>query len=134
MYTMTHTRNWSNAHLKAGCWYIDYGKIFYLVEEEDARKACIKANSKGTPSGPNQSEEQEVEVEVDINKLFLRDKNKILNKRASDKKKAEEKAEKDVEKAKEKEKKDAKKAEKSGKFKPFTPTLFLTETSYASPS
>jgi hypothetical protein len=134
MYTMTHTRNWSNAHLKAGCWYIDCGKIFCPVEEEDARKACVEADSKDAPSGPNQGEEQEVEVEVDINQLPLREKNKILAQRARDKKKAEDKAEKDAEKAKEKEKRDAKKVEKSGKSKPSTPTLLLTETSYASPS
>jgi hypothetical protein len=131
---MTHTHNWSNVHLKASCWYIDCGKIFCLVEEEDARKACVEADSKGTPSGPNQGEEQEVEVEVDINQLLLRQRNKILNQRARDKKKVEEKAEKDAEKAKEKEKKDAKKVEKSGKSKPSTPRLLLIETSYASPS
>jgi hypothetical protein len=134
MYTMTHTRNWSNAHLKAGCWYIDCGKIFCPVEEEDARKACVEADSKDAPSGPNQGEEQEVEVEVDINQLPLREKNKILAQRVRDKKKAEDKAEKDAEKAKEKEKRDAKKADKSRKSKPSTPTLLFTETSYASPS
>jgi hypothetical protein len=134
MYTMTHIRNWSNAHLKAGCWYIDCGKIFCLVEEEDARKACVQADSKGAPSGPNQGEEQEVEVEVDISQLPLREKNKILNQRIRDAKKAMDKAEKDAEKAKEKDKKEAKKAEKSGKSKPSIPLLLLTETSYASPS
>jgi hypothetical protein len=67
-------------------------------------------------------------VEVDINQLPLREKNKILAQRARDKKKAEDKAEKDAEK------RDAKKADKSGKSKPSTPTLLLTETSYASPS
>jgi hypothetical protein len=87
MYTMTHTRNWSNAHLKAGCWYIDCGKIFCPVEEEDARKACVEADSKGASSGPNQGEEQDVEVEVAISQLPLREKNKILAKRARDKKK-----------------------------------------------
>jgi hypothetical protein len=134
MYTMIHTRNWSDAHLKAGCWFIDCGKIFCPVEEEDARKACVEVDSKGAPLGPNQGEEQGVEVEVDINQLPLREKNKILNQRARDKKKAEDKAEKDAEKAKEKEKRDAKKVDKSGKSKPSTPTLLLTETSYALPS
>jgi hypothetical protein len=134
MYTMTQTQNWSNAHFKAGCWYIDCGKIFCPVEEEDARKACVEADSKGAPSGLNQGEEQEVEVEVDINQLPLREKNKILNQRARDKKKVEDKAEKNAEKAKEKEKRDAKKADKSGKSKPSIPILLLTETSYASPS
>jgi hypothetical protein len=134
MYIMTHTCNWSNAHFKAGCWYIDCGKIFCLVEEEDARKACVEADSKGAPSGPNQGVEQDVEVEVDINQLPLKEKNKILAQRARNKNKVEDKAEKDAEKAKEKEKKDSKKAEKSGKSKPSTPILLFTETSYASPS
>jgi hypothetical protein len=134
IYTVTHARNWSNAHLKAGCWYIDCGKIFFPVEEEDAKKACVQADSKGAPSGPNQGEEQEVELEVDINQLPLKERNKILNQRARDAKKAEEKAEKDAEKTKEKEKKEAKKAEKSEKSKPSIPPLLLIETSYASPS
>jgi hypothetical protein len=65
---------------------------------------------------------------------FPRRRGTRLSTRARDAKKAEEKAEKDAEKAKEKDKKEAKKAEKSGKSKPSTPPLLLTETSYASPS
>jgi hypothetical protein len=84
--------------------------------------------------GTNQGEEQEDEVEVDINQLPEKERNKILNQSARDKKKAEDKAKKDAKKAKEKEKKEAKKGEKSGKSKPSTPPLLLTETSYASPS
>jgi hypothetical protein len=79
MYTMTHTRVWSNAHLKKGCWYIDCGKIFCPVEEEDAKKACVQANLKGVALGPNQGEEQEIEVEVDISQLPEKERNKILN-------------------------------------------------------
>jgi hypothetical protein len=67
---MTHTRIGSNAHLKAGCWYIDFGKIFCLVEEEDAKKACVQADLKDAALGPKQGEEQEDEVEVDINLLL----------------------------------------------------------------
>jgi hypothetical protein len=84
--------------------------------------------------GTNQGKEQEDEVEVDINQLSGKERNKILNQRARDKKKAKDKAEKDAKKAKEKEKKEGKKGEKSGKSKPSTPPLLLTETSYASPS
>jgi hypothetical protein len=134
MYTMTHTRIWSNAHLKACCWYTDCGKVYCPLEEEDVKKACEQADSKGAALGTNQGEEQEDEVEVDINQLPLKEKNKILNQRARDKKKAEEKAEKDAEKAKEMEKREAKKAGKSGKSKASTPPHLLTETSYASPS
>jgi hypothetical protein len=131
MYTMTHTRNWSNAHLKAGCWYIDCGKIFYPVEEEDAKKACVQADSKGAALGPNQGEEQEDEVEVDINLLPEKEKNKILNQRVRDAKKVDEKAEKEAQKAKDKANKEAKKAEKSGNPKASTSPLILTETSIA---
>jgi hypothetical protein len=131
MYTMTHTRIWSNAHLKAGCWYTDCGKVYCPLKEEDVKQACVQADSKGAVLGSNQGEEQEDEVEVDISLLPEKERNKILNQRARDKKKAEDKAEKDAEKAKEKEKREGK---KSGKSKPSTPPLLLTETSYASPS
>jgi hypothetical protein len=60
-------------------WYIDCGKILCLIEEDDAKKACVQADLKGAPLGPNQGEEQEDEMEVDISQLLLREKNKILN-------------------------------------------------------
>jgi hypothetical protein len=44
---------WSNAHFKASCWYIDCRKIFCLVDEEDAKKACVQADSKGAALGPS---------------------------------------------------------------------------------
>jgi hypothetical protein len=134
MYTMTHTHIWSNAHLKAGCWYTDCGKAYCPLEEEDVKKACIQADSKGAALNTKKDEEQEDEVEVDINQLPKKERNKIINQRKKDAKKAKDKAEKDAEKAKEKEKKEAKKGEKSGKSKPSTPPLLLTETSYALPS
>jgi hypothetical protein len=134
IYTMTHTRVWSNAHLKAGCWYTDCRKVYCPLEEDDVKKACVQADSKGAALDTNQGEEQEDEVEVDINQLPEKERNKILNQRTRDKKKAEDKTEKDAKKAKKKEKKEGKKCEKSGKSKPSTPPLLLTETSYASPS
>jgi hypothetical protein len=134
MYTMTHIHVWSNVHLKAGCWYTDCGKAYCPLEEEDVKKACVQADSKGAALGTNQGEDQEDEVEVDINQLPEKERNKILNQRKMDAKKVEDKAEKDAKKAKEKEKKETKKGEKSGKSKPSTPPLLLTETSYASPS
>jgi hypothetical protein len=54
MYTMFHIRYWSIAHLKACCSYIDCGKVFCPVEEEDAKMACVQADSKGTALEPNQ--------------------------------------------------------------------------------
>jgi hypothetical protein len=125
MYTLTHTRAWSNAHLKAGCWYIDCGKVFCPLEEEDVKKACGQADSKDAATVTNQGDELEDEVEEDINLLPEKEKTKA----AAKKKKAEDKAVK----TKEKEKKDGKKGDKSGK-KASTPPLLLTEASAATPS
>ena len=119
---MTHTRHWSNAHLKSGCWC--------PVEEEDTKKACLQADSKGAAPSADQVEEQEDEVEVDINKLPTRERNKILAKKKRD----DEKALKDAEKTKEKDKKAGKRGEKSGKPNPSTPPLLLAEASTATPS
>ena len=127
---MTHTRVWSNAHLKAGCWYIDCGKAFCPLEEEDVKKACVQADSKGATPGTNQGDEQEDKMEVDIN-LFPE---KEMNKIATKKKEADDKALKDAKKAKEKEKKKGKRGERSGKSKPSTPPLLLTKASTATPS
>jgi hypothetical protein len=124
-------RIWSVPHLKASCWYIDYGKMYYPIEEEDVRKACEKANSKGATMDTDNIEEQEEEVEVDINLLPEKEKNKNFNQRIRDAKKAEEKAKKEAQKAKDKAKNDTKKAKKSWKSKASTPPLFLTETSIA---
>jgi hypothetical protein len=55
------------------------GRSSAPVEEEDAKKACVQADSKGATLGPNQGEEQEDEVEVDINLLPEKARNKILN-------------------------------------------------------
>jgi hypothetical protein len=64
-----------------GCKYIDCGKVFCPFEEEDVKKACIQADSKGATLGPNQGEEQEDEVEVDISQLPKKERNKILLRR-----------------------------------------------------
>jgi hypothetical protein len=87
MYTMTHTCVWSKAHLKAGCWYTDWWKVYCPLEEEDVKKACVQADSKGAALGTNQGKEQEDEVEVDINQLSGKERNKILNQRAREKRK-----------------------------------------------
>jgi hypothetical protein len=135
MYTMFHIRYWSIAHLKACCWYIDCGKVFCLVEEENTKKACVQADSKGAALGPNQGEVQEDEVEVDINLLPEKERNKILNQRTGDVKRAEARAEKEAQKVKDKTERDAKKGERSGKSKAVvasTPLLVLPYSSTAS--
>jgi hypothetical protein len=131
---MTHTCIWSNTHLKADCWYTDCGKVYCPLEEEDVKKACIQANSKGAALGLNQGEEQEDEVEVNINLLPEKERNKILLQREREAQKAKDKAEKEAPKVKDKAEKVAKKAEKSGKSKVSSPPLLLIETSIASQS
>jgi hypothetical protein len=126
MYTTGHTRMWSDPHLKAGCWYIDCGKIHCLVEEEDVKKACEKANSKGAMVASDHGEEQEEEVEVDINLLPEKKKNKTLLQR-----------EKENTKAKDKTAKQSKKSGRESRSKTVaasSPPILMTETSTASPS
>jgi hypothetical protein len=137
MYTMTHVRQWSIAHLKAGCWYIDCSKMYCPVEEEDTKRACSQGDSKGGPSNEVQAEEEEDVAEVDINLLPARERVKLLAQRAREKKakekeekKTKEKEEKEAEKTKEKEKK----GKKGEKKKPPTPPVDLALASVATPS
>jgi hypothetical protein len=126
MYTTGHTRMWSVPHLKAGCWYIDCGKIHCPVEEEDVKKACEKADSKGAAVASDHGEEEEEEVEVDINLLPEKEK-----------KKAKDKAEKEATKAKDKAAKQPKKGGRASRSKTMatpSPPILMTETSTASPS
>jgi hypothetical protein len=96
MYIVFLIRYWSIAHLKACCWYIDCGKAFCPIEEEDAKKACDQADSKDAALGPNQGQVQEDEVEVDINLLPEKEKNKILNQRTRDAERAKAKTDKEA--------------------------------------
>jgi hypothetical protein len=126
MYTMGQICIWSLLHLKAGCWYIDCGKIYYPIQEEDVRKTSETADSKGAPSVIDNVHEHEDEVEVDINLLLEKEKNKIIKQR-----------ERDAKKAKDKEEKEAKKGERAGKSKAVAAPslqLLLTEASTAIPS
>jgi hypothetical protein len=137
MYTLYLVRLWSIAHLRACCWYIDYGKAFYLVEEEDAKKACDEADSPGATLGANQGEVQEDEVEVDINLLPEKEKNKVLNQRKRDADRAKAKTNREALRAKEKAERDAKKGGRSGKSKAVvasTLSLVLPQVSTASQS
>jgi hypothetical protein len=123
----------------ACCWYIDCGKAFCPVEEEDAKKACDQADSKGTALGPNQGEVQddEVEVEMDINLLPEKEKNKILNQRTRDAERAKAKTDREAQRVKDKTERDAKKGGQSGKSKAVvasTPSLVLPQASTASQS
>jgi hypothetical protein len=126
MYTTGHTHMWSIPHLKAGCWYIDCGKIHCPVEEEDVKKTYEKVDSKGAAVGFDHSEEQEEEVEVDINLLPEKEKNK-----------AKDKAEKEATKAKDKAAKQPKKGGRASRSKIVaapSPPILMTKTSTASPS
>jgi hypothetical protein len=114
MYTIGQIRIWSLPHLKAGCWYIDCGKIYCPIREEDVRKTCeiadSKGASKGAPTVTDNAQEHEDEVEVDISLLPEKEKNKIIKQRERDAQKAEDKEEREAQKAKDKEERDAKKA------------------------
>jgi hypothetical protein len=135
MYTMYLVRLWSIAHLKACCWYIECGKAFCPVEEEDAKKACDQADSQGAALGPNQGEVQEDEVEVDINLLPEKDKNKVLNQRKRDADRAKAKTDREAQRAKDMVERDAKKGGRSGKSKAVvasTLSLVLPQVSTAS--
>jgi hypothetical protein len=137
MYTVYLVRLWSIAHLKACCWYIECGKAFCPVEEEDAKKACNQADSQGAALGPNQGEVQEDEVEVDINLLPEKEKNKVLNQRKRDADRAKAKTDREALRAKEKVERDAKKGGRSGKSTAVvasTPSLVLPQVSTASQS
>jgi vacuolar-type H+-ATPase subunit H len=142
MYTMTQTRTWSVPHLKAGCWYIEYGKTIFLVEVEEVKISCNKVNSTGAELGSDHIKVLEEENEVDLSLLPEKERNKILNQRTRDAKKAADKAEREATRAIAKAlreatavaEKEAKKAKKSGKSKALTPPLLLTKTSIASSS
>jgi hypothetical protein len=139
MYTMTQTRAWSISHLKAGCWYIECAKTICLVEEEEVKAACDKADSKGTEVRSQLVEVQEEENEVDLSLLPEKEKNKILNQRTRDAKKAMDKADREATRATAKALKKTtvvamKEARKTGKSKAQSSLLHLTETSIASPS
>jgi hypothetical protein len=51
MYTMTQMRTSSVLYFKADCWYIECGKTICLVEEEDVKAACDKADPRGVKLG-----------------------------------------------------------------------------------
>jgi hypothetical protein len=137
MYTMDQTCIWSIPHLKASCWYIDCGKIYCPIQEEDVMKTCVTADSKGAPTVIDNAWEHKDEVEVDINLLPEKEKNKIIKQRERDTKKVEDKEKRLAQKAKDKEDREARKGERASKSKavaaPSFP-LLLTEASIATPS
>jgi hypothetical protein len=121
---------------------IECGNTICLVEDEDVKIACDRADSKGAEVGSTHVEVLEEENVVDISLLPKKERNKILNQRTRDAKKAADRALKEATRATTKAmreatvaaEKEARKTEKSGKSKAITPPLLLTETSYASPS
>jgi hypothetical protein len=108
-------------------------EVLLPVEEEDVKKSCNKADSKGAATIPVNAEEQDMEIEPDLNLLPKKERLK----RERETKKAELKAEKEAEKAKDKLEREAKKAGRSGKSKAVAssiPTLVLPEASTGSMS
>jgi hypothetical protein len=83
-----------------------------LVEEEDVKKACDKADLKGVALGSDHVKEQEEEVEVDLNLFPEKKRNKIINQRTRDAEKGKEKTKNEAKKAKDKADREAKKVRK----------------------
>ena len=105
MYNARLVHFWSISHLRVCCWYIECGKNFCPVEEEDAKKACDQVDV----IAPYEGEVQEDEVDVDISLLPEKEKNKILNQSTRDKERAKAKANREGQKAKDKAVKDVEK-------------------------
>jgi hypothetical protein len=78
MYTMPQMRNWLVPHLKACCWYIDYGKSTGPIEEEDVKIACDKADSKDAEQGSDHIEVPKEENKVDLSLIPKKEGNRIL--------------------------------------------------------
>jgi hypothetical protein len=57
MYNGTQTHIWLVPYLKEGCWYSDCRKTICPIEEEDLKKACEQADSKGAALGSDHGEE-----------------------------------------------------------------------------
>ena len=76
---MTQILTWSIPHLQAGCWYIECGKTICLVEEEEVKHACDKADSRGAEQGSDHVDLPKDMNEVDLTLLLENEKNRILN-------------------------------------------------------
>jgi hypothetical protein len=104
IYTVRLLRSGSALHLKSGCWYLDCGKTFYPEDEEDVKKLCAQAESKGVESGSingNDHDRQEnKEQKEDLSVLPEKERNKIEAKNKRDKEHQDKKKEKEALKAK----------------------------------
>jgi hypothetical protein len=113
MYTASQIRAWSLPHLKGGGWYLDCGKGFCPIEEEDDKAAIDVVDA--LASGPLDSHEDLVDLSLlddketeklvvrkkEVDKVALK-KQKEEDKEKEKKKKAEEKAKKAQDKSVEK--------------------------------
>ena len=103
MYMVGLLHSWSALHLKGGCWYLDYGKTFYPEDEEDVKKSCAQAETKGVEFrsiNGNDHDGEENEGEEDLSVLPKKDRNKIEAKNKKDKDCQDKRKEKEVLKAK----------------------------------
>jgi hypothetical protein len=88
MYTVGLLRNWSALHLKAGYWYLDYGKTFCPKEEEDVKNTLTQDEPRHVESRSNNGNDhdgQEDGEEEDLSVLPEKEKNKIEAKQKKDK-------------------------------------------------
>jgi hypothetical protein len=104
MYSVRLLCSWSALHLKSGCWYLDCGKTFYPEDEEDVKKSCAQAESKGVESGSINGNDHDghknEEQEEDLSVLAEKERNKIEAKNKKDKERQDKKKEKEALKTK----------------------------------
>ena len=81
MYTMSQMHTWFVPHFRVGCWYIECGKTICLIEEEEVKIACDKADSRGAILMFDQVKVLEDENEVDLSLLPEKERNEIIFKR-----------------------------------------------------
>jgi hypothetical protein len=103
MYMVRLLCSWLALHLKGDCWYLDCGKTFCPEDEEDVKKSCTQAKTKGAEFrsiNGNDHNGQENEGEEDLSVLLQKDRNKIETNNKKDKECQDKKKEKEALKAK----------------------------------
>jgi hypothetical protein len=105
---------WTLPHLKAGSWYLDYGKGFCPEEEEELKNKLDAADiASGSAVGALQDGTGN-EDELDLSQMNEKEKKKVIAQRIADAEKAKKRLDKEVAKATKKSKKDATKSSKKG--------------------
>jgi hypothetical protein len=114
MFSQGQLRMWTLPHLKAGSWYLDYGKGFCPEEEEELKNKLDAANiASGSDVGVLQEGTGNAD-ELDLSQMNEKEKKKVIAQRIADAEKAKKRLDKEAAKATEKSEKDATKSSKKG--------------------